>query len=105
MEVAEVDWRLPLALALAESTGQRIGSILQLRRSDVDLDGLPFGRVAFRAENQKTAFEHWVPLSEECGTQVLIHLRKLPADRGMALPNRAKDRRGRSPLGLERAFA
>ncbi len=85
-----MDWRLPLALALAESTGRRIGSILQLRRSDVDLDRLPFGRVVFRAENQKTGFEHWLPLSEECGTQVLIHLRKLPADEEWLFPTERK---------------
>ncbi len=91
MEVAgEVDWRLPLALALAEGTGQRIGSILQLRRSDVDLDRLPFGRVVFRAENQKTGFAHWVPLSEECRTQVLTHLRKLPADEEWLFPAEQK---------------
>ena len=91
MEVAgEVDWRLPLALALAEGTGQRIGSILRLRRSDVDLDRLPFGRVVFRAENQKTGFEHWVPLSEECRRQVLIHLRKLPADAEWLFPAQRK---------------
>jgi integrase len=91
MEVAgEVDWRLPLALALAEGTGQRIGSILQLRRSDVDLDRLPFGRVVFRAENQKTGFEHWVPLSEECRSQVLTHLRKLPAGEEWLFPAERK---------------
>ena len=90
----EVDWRLPLALALAEATGQRIGSILRLRRSDVDLDRLPFGQVVFRAENQKTGFEHWVPLSQECREHVLSHLRQMspkaewlfPADRKKDAP-------------------
>ena len=93
MKVAhEVDWRLPLALALAEATGQRIGSILRLRRSDVDLDGLPFGQVVFRAENQKTGFEHWVPLSQECREHVLRHLRKMPADTEWLFPaDRKKD--------------
>jgi integrase len=77
---AEVDWRLPLALALAESTGQRIGSIMSVRRGDVDLDRLPYGRILFRAENQKTGFEHWVPLSEECRQHLLAHLRRIPAE-------------------------
>jgi integrase len=78
--VAEVDWRLSLALALAESTGQRIGSILRVRRCDVDLDRLPHGRILFRAENQKTGFEHWVPLSEECRQHLLAHLRKVRSE-------------------------
>jgi len=76
----EVDWRLPLALSLAESTGQRISSILGLQRRDVDLDRGPSGRVLFRAENQKTGFEHWVPLSEECRGYALRHLEHVEED-------------------------
>jgi integrase len=81
MDVAEqVDWRLPLALTLAESTGQRIGSILKLRRGDLDLEEEPFGWVNFRAEHQKTGFEHRVPLSETCREVLEAHLEHLPDD-------------------------
>ena len=66
MEIAsEVDWRLPCALSLAEATAQRIGSILSLRRGDVDLDRLPHGWIRFKAEHQKTGHEHWAALSRE----------------------------------------
>ena len=78
MEVAgEVDWRLPLALTLAESTGQRIGSILALRRSDIDLDRLPHGRVRFRAESQKTGYEHGVPVPPYTRSVLKAHLARL----------------------------
>ena len=60
---SSVDWRLPCALPLAEATAQRIGSILSLRRGDVDLDRLPHGWIRFKAENQKTGHEHWAALS------------------------------------------
>jgi integrase len=70
----------PLALALAESTGQRIGSILRVRRCDIDLDRLPHGRILFRAESQKTGFEHRIPLSEECRQHLLAHLRRVRSE-------------------------
>jgi integrase len=65
MEVAgEIDWRLPLALTLAESTGRRLSSILNLRRGHVDLDRLPYGWLKFDAESDKIGREAWVPLAE-----------------------------------------
>ncbi len=81
--VGEVDWRLPLALTLAESTGQRIGSILTLRRSDVALDRLPHGRIRFRAENQKTGYEHGVPLAPYARRVLKAHLARVD---GQATP-------------------
>ncbi|KPK80427.1 MAG: hypothetical protein AMS25_09050 [Gemmatimonas sp. SM23_52] len=79
MEVAgEVDWRLPLALTLAESTGRRIGAILKLRRQDVDASRLPHGWLRFRAEHDKTGHEQWVPLTADARRVLLAHLRELP---------------------------
>ena len=79
MEVAgQVDWRLPAALTLAESAGQRISSILNLQRGDIDFDRPPHGRIRFRAEHQKTGYEHWVPLTKEASAIVAAHLRRLP---------------------------
>lgn len=55
-----VDWRFRVALVLAHETGHRIGAIRQLRWSDVDLIG---ERVLWRAEVEKTGFEHSTPLT------------------------------------------
>jgi len=55
-----VDWRFRVALVLAHETGHRIGAIRQLRWSDVDLTG---ERVLWRAEVEKTGFEHSTPLT------------------------------------------
>jgi integrase len=78
MRVAgEVDWRLPLALALAESTGQRISAILHLRRDDVALERLPHGWVQFRAEHQKNGCDHWVPLTRNTVRLIRRHVRSL----------------------------
>lgn len=92
MDVAdEVDWRLPLALTLAESTGQRISSILHVRRGDVDLERLPHGWVRFSAEAQKTGYEHQVPLSEYCRKVLLAYLDHVPADpEGWLFPSERK---------------
>ena len=78
MEVAkEVDWRLPLALTLAESTGRRIGAILKLRCEDVDLDRLPYGWIRFRAEHDKTGHEQWVPITEVTRRVLVEHRLRL----------------------------
>ncbi len=77
---AEVDWRLPAVLILVESTGQRIGSILGLQREDLDFSRAPFGWLRFRAERQKTGYEHWVPLTEQCRRELDEHLVRLSGD-------------------------
>ncbi len=71
---------------LVESTGQRIGSILGLRRRDVDLKRRPFGWLKFRAERQKSGYEHWVPLTEEARRVLLEHLRLTPASSDLLFP-------------------
>ncbi len=85
MEVAgDVDWRLPTVLALVESTGQRISSILGLRCGDIDFSRAPYGWVHFRAEHQKTGRDHWVALSEECSEILAAHTARL-SDESTAL--------------------
>lgn len=81
MAVAEdVDWRLPMVLQLVESNGQRISSVLRLRRGDVDLLALPYGRIRFRAEEQKTGYEHEVALTPETAGALKAHQARLPDD-------------------------
>ena len=58
----EMDWRFHVALVLAHETGHRIGAIRQLRWSDVDLEG---GVVRWRAEHDKSGYEHRTPLTAE----------------------------------------
>ena len=55
----DVDWRFRVALVLAHETGHRIGAIRKLRWSDADLDER---RMLWRAEHEKTGYEHLTPL-------------------------------------------
>ncbi|MDE0475133.1 MAG: site-specific integrase, partial [Gammaproteobacteria bacterium] len=58
----EVDWRFHVALVLAHETGHRIGAIRHLRWPDIDLGG---GVVRWRAEHEKTGYEHTTPVTAE----------------------------------------
>ena len=58
----DLDWRFHVALVLAHETGHRIGAIRQLRWSDVDLDGRV---IRWRAEHEKTGYEHLTPMTAE----------------------------------------
>ena len=58
----KVDWRFHVALVLAHETGHRIGAIRKLRWADIDLEG---GVVRWRAENEKTGYEHCTPVTAE----------------------------------------
>ena len=59
---AQVNWRFRVALVLAHETGHRIGAIRQLRWSDIDFEGR---EVRWRAEHEKTGYEHVTPLTDE----------------------------------------
>ena len=58
----QVDWRFRVALVLAHETGHRINAIRQLRWSDIDLEN---GMVRWRAEHEKTGYEHRTPVTVE----------------------------------------
>ena len=58
----QVDWRFHVALVLAHETGHRIGAIRKLRWSDIDLED---GMVRWRAEHEKTGYEHRTPVTAE----------------------------------------
>jgi integrase len=58
----DVDWRFRVALILAHETGHRIGAIRELRWSDIDLDA---GLILWRAEHEKTGYEHVTPISDQ----------------------------------------
>ena len=57
-----VDWRFRVALVVAHETGHRIGAIRQLRWSDIDMEG---GVVRWRAEHEKSGYEHRTPVTAE----------------------------------------
>ena len=57
---AEVDWRFRVALVLAHETGHRIGSIRQLRWSDIDMDART---IRWRGEHEKTGYGHRTPMT------------------------------------------
>ena len=56
----EVDWRFKVALVLAHETGHRIGSIRQLRWSDIEIDARS---IRWRGEHEKTGYEHRTPVT------------------------------------------
>ena len=58
----QVDWRFHVALVLAHETGHRIGAIRNLRWADIDLEA---ETVRWRAEHEKTGYEHRTPLTTE----------------------------------------
>ena len=58
----QVDWRFRVALVIAHETGHRIGAIRQLRWSDIDMER---GTIRWRAENEKTGYEHRTPMTAE----------------------------------------
>lgn len=57
-----IEWRFHVALVLAHETGHRIGAIRQLRWSDVDLEE---GLIRWRAQTEKTGYEHVTPVTTE----------------------------------------
>ena len=67
-----VDWRFRVALVLAHETGHRIGSIRQLRWSDVDIDART---IRWRGEHEKTGYEHRTPMTA-MARAVLVEARR-----------------------------
>ncbi len=57
-----MDWRFRVALVIAHETGHRIGAVRQLRWSDIDLEARI---IRWRAENEKTGYEHRTPVTAE----------------------------------------
>jgi len=57
-----VGWRFHVTLVLAHETGHRIGAIRNLRWADIDFEGR---EVRWRAEHEKTGYEHVTPLTDE----------------------------------------
>ena len=71
-----VDWRFHVALVLAHETGHRIGAIRQLRWHDIDFEGR---EVRWRAEHEKTGYEHVTPLTDDAVAALEEARRKNPA--------------------------
>ena len=57
----KVGWRFHVALVLAHETGHRIGAIRHLRWADVDFEART---IRWRAEHEKTGYEHTTPLTD-----------------------------------------
>ncbi len=70
-----VDWRFHVALVLAHETGHRIGAIRQLRWSDIDFEGR---EVRWRAEHEKTGYEHRTPVTAEAVAALEVARRRNP---------------------------
>ena len=72
----KVDWRFHVALVLAHETGHRIGAIRKLRWADIDLES---GVVRWRAEHEKTGYEHCTPVTATALTALKEARRRNPA--------------------------
>ncbi|MDE0249062.1 MAG: site-specific integrase [Gammaproteobacteria bacterium] len=57
-----MDWRFRVALVIAHETGHRIGAIRKLRWSDIDMEG---GLIRWRAEHEKSGYEHRTPVTAD----------------------------------------
>ena len=57
-----VDWRFHVALVLAHETGHRIGAIRKLQWTDINIEGRT---IRWRAEHEKTGYEHRTPATDE----------------------------------------
>ena len=75
----KVDWRFHVALVLAHETGHRIGAIRKLRWADIDLEG---GVVRWRAEHEKTGYEHCTPVTDEALVALEEARRQSPGNGG-----------------------
>ena len=69
-------WRFHVALVLAHETGHRIGAIRKLRWSDIDIEGRT---IRWRAEHEKTGYEHRTPATDEAIAALEEALGKNPA--------------------------
>ena len=58
----QVGWQFRVALVLAHETGHRIGAIRKLLWSDIDFERKT---IRWRAEHEKTGYEHATPLTAE----------------------------------------
>ena len=76
----QVGWRFHVALVLAHETGHRIGAIRKLRWTDIDFEGR---EVRWRAEHEKTGYEHVTPLTDEA-VAALEEARRMGAGTGNA---------------------
>ena len=77
---AQIDWRFRVALVLAHETGHRIGAIRHLSWCDIDMGD---GVIWWRAEHDKTGFEHRTPVTDEA-ISVLEEARKKSPGNGDA---------------------
>ena len=82
----QVDWRFHVALVLAHETGHRIGAIRNLRWADIDFEGR---EVRWRAEHEKTGYEHVTPMTDQADSGVGGGARSEPRERGGVGPVRA----------------
>ena len=69
-------WRFHVALVLAHETGHRVGAIRKLRWSDIDIEGRT---IRWRAEHEKTGYEHRTPATDEAIAALEEALGKNPA--------------------------
>ena len=96
----KVDWRFHVALVLAHETGHRIGAIRQLCWPDIDFDG---GTILWRAEHDKSGYEHITPVTDEA-LDALKEVRAMNPETGAA-PMLPAPKNPRAAVGAARLHA
>ncbi len=77
-------WRkVELALVIAEATGRRLGSIRQLKWSDVDFDAMT---IRWRAETDKKGFEGVMPMPAKFAEELRTYQARMGAIGGWVFP-------------------
>ena len=87
----QIDWRFRVALVVAHETGHRIGAIRQIRWSDIDMEG---GVVRWRAEHDKSGYEHRTPVTAEAIAALEEARKRKPRDRRHAVAARGQESLG-----------
>ncbi len=83
----EVDWRFKVALVLANETGHRIGAVRRLRWSDIEFDNR---RITWRAESEKSGYEHSTPMTQAAWVALEEARQLKPGHRRHVGPSRRK---------------
>ena len=75
-----IGWQFRVALVLAHETGHRIGAIRKLRWPDINFEGRT---IRWRAENEKTGYEHHTPVTAEAVAALAEAKERNPRPKGV----------------------
>ena len=96
-----IGWRFHFALVLAHETGHRIGAIRKLRWADIDFED---ATIRWRAENEKTGYEHITPVTAEALAALEVARDRNPRTQGVLVLPSPTDPTRCAGAGLARSW-